>query len=148
MDYKNKIHAKNWIKSTRLQKINSSKKSKINSTKVKVNAWKSQLPEVNVNLEMTSAMTRSDDVSDDTIRTDVARWRRSDVRRRVRGRVGAWDVGRRVAELTENVTGAWGRVERWMVTGLASLSRSFDDLHAYMICVLVRGQKRQIRWRQ
>ena len=28
-----------------------------------------------------------------------------------------------------------------MVTSSASLSRSFDDLHTYMICVLVRGQK-------
>ena len=35
--------------------------------------WKSQLPEVNVNLEMTSAMTRSNDVSDDATRADVAR---------------------------------------------------------------------------
>ena len=35
--------------------------------------WKSQLLEVNVNLEMTSAMMRSDDVSDDATRADVAR---------------------------------------------------------------------------
>ena len=91
---------------------------------------------------MTSAMTRSDDISDDATRADVARWRRSDVSRRVYAREGAWDVGRRVAELTENVASAWGHVERWMVTGPASLSRSFDDLHAYMIYVLVKGQKR------
>ena len=56
--------------------------------------------------------------------------------RRMRAHVGMWDVGRRMAELTENVTGAWGCMECWMVTGPASLSRSFNDLHAYMICVL------------
>ena len=144
---KNEIYAKNWVRSTWTAKVNSGKKSTINSQKVKVNAWKSQLPEVNVNLEMTSAMTRSDDVSDDATRTDVARWHRSDVSRRVHAREGAWDIGRRVAELTENIAGTWGRVERWMVTGPASLSRSFDDLHAYMICVLVRGQKQHI-WRR
>jgi len=53
-----------------------------------------------------------------------------------------------MAELTETLAGAWGSVDRQMVTFLAMLSKSFYKLHADMICVLVSGQKQQIRQRQ
>ena len=53
-----------------------------------------------------------------------------------------------MVEITKTFSSAWGHVGCLMVNGLAWLDGSFDDLHAYMICVLVRGQKRQIRWWQ
>ena len=73
IDCKNEIYAKNWVRSTWTAKVNYGKKSTVNSLEVKVNAKKSQLPEVNVNLEMTLAMSRFDGVSDDATRADVAR---------------------------------------------------------------------------
>ena len=72
----------------------------------------------------------------------------NDVNKRVKACAVVWQRVKCVVELIETVSNAWGHVERLMVTGLAWLSRSFDDLHAYMICVLVRGQKQQIRRRQ
>ena len=117
------------------------KKSIVNSPKVKVKAervnclrsksiwrWRQRWRELMTQLGLMW--------QDDVVVMSTGAWER------VREREG---VGRRmwrVAELIENVTSAWRRVERWMVIGSASLNRSFDDLHAYMICVLVRGQKR------
>ena len=132
-DYKNEIYAKNWARNTWIAKVNSVKKSTINSieVKVKVNAWKSQLPEVKVKLEMMLAMMRSDDVNNDVNRCGLGVTVREGVGRRVK----------HVAELFETVSGMWGRVEHRMETIPALFSRLFDDLHVYMICVLVRGQE-------
>ena len=84
MDCKNEIYAKNWVRSTWTAKVNP---GKVNGqlSRSQSQHWNSQLPEVKVNLEMTSAMTQLGLTWQDDVVVMSA-----GTRKRVRARVGAW----------------------------------------------------------
>ena len=57
----------------------------------------------------------------------------------VQARGGIRRQVKHVVELIETLVGAWGRMDCRMGSFPAVFSRSFDELHADIICVLVKG---------